>query len=77
MKGPAKGTSIRPRLALVTHSTQSTPAMILEVRRIPYEHLGIASGLECEVPERVDAAVASAAERAEPPAVSRNGVQEP
>jgi pimeloyl-ACP methyl ester carboxylesterase len=37
-----------------THSTQSTPATILEVRRIVYEHLGIACGLECEVPERVD-----------------------
>jgi pimeloyl-ACP methyl ester carboxylesterase len=39
-----------------SHSTQSTPATILEVRRILYEHLGIACGLECEVPERVDAA---------------------
>jgi hypothetical protein len=39
-----------------THSTQSNPATILEVRRILYEHLGIACGLECEVPERVDAA---------------------
>ena len=39
-----------------THSTQSTPATILEVRRILYEHLGIPCGLECEVPERVDAA---------------------
>jgi pimeloyl-ACP methyl ester carboxylesterase len=38
------------------HSTQSTPATILEVRRILYEHLGIPCGLECEVPERVDAA---------------------
>ena len=43
-----------------THSTQSTPATILEIRRILYEHLGIACGLECEVPERVDAAMASA-----------------
>ena len=42
-----------------THSTQSTPATILEVRRILYEHLGIACGLECEVPDRIDAAVAS------------------
>jgi hypothetical protein len=42
-----------------THSTQSTPATILEVRRILYEHLGIACGLECEVPERVEAAMAS------------------
>ena len=41
------------------HSTQSTPATILEVRRILYEHLGIACGLECEVVERVDAAAAS------------------
>ena len=44
------------------HSTQSNPNTILELRRILYEHLGIACGLECEVPERVDAAVA--AERA-------------
>jgi len=51
-----------------THSTQSTPATILEVRRILYEHLGIACGLECEVPDRVDAAGASAPKR-EPPAV--------
>ena len=42
-----------------THSTQSTPATILEIRRILYEHLGIACGLECEVPDRIDAAVAS------------------
>ena len=42
-----------------THSTQSTPTTILEVRRILYEHLGIACGLECEVPDRVDAAVPS------------------
>jgi hypothetical protein len=40
-----------------THSTQSVPATILEVRRILYEHLGIVCGLECEVPERIDAAV--------------------
>jgi hypothetical protein len=40
-----------------THSTQSIPATILEVRRILYEHLGIVCGLECEVPERIDAAV--------------------
>lgn len=51
-----------------THSTQSTPATILEIRRILYEHLGIACGLECEVPERVDAAKASAPKPA-PPAV--------
>ncbi len=37
------------------HSTQSHPARILELRRILYEHLGIACGLECEVAERVDA----------------------
>jgi pimeloyl-ACP methyl ester carboxylesterase len=41
-----------------THSTQSTPATILEVRRILYEHLGIPCGLECEVPERVEKALA-------------------
>jgi hypothetical protein len=51
------------------HSTQSTPATILEVRRILYEHLGIACGLECEVLERLDAAVAGAPEP-EPPAVA-------
>ena len=36
------------------HSTQSIPATILEVRRILYEHLGIACGVECEVAERVE-----------------------
>jgi pimeloyl-ACP methyl ester carboxylesterase len=46
-----------------THSTQSTPATILEVRRILYEHLGIACGLECEVPERVDKLVETAQEQ--------------
>ena len=51
-----------------THSTQSTPATILEIRRILYEHLGIACGLECEVPERVEAASPSAP-KPEPPAV--------
>jgi pimeloyl-ACP methyl ester carboxylesterase len=52
-----------------THSTQSTPATILEVRRILYEHLGIACGLECEVPERVDKAVETAqAQEPEPAA---------
>jgi len=51
-----------------THSTQSVPATILEVRRILYEHLGIACGLECEVPDRVNAAVESGLKR-EPPAV--------
>jgi pimeloyl-ACP methyl ester carboxylesterase len=50
------------------HSTQSVPATILEVRRILYEHLGIARGLECEVPDRVNAAVKSGLER-EAPAV--------
>ena len=48
------------KIVLSTHSTQSTPATILEVRRILYEHLGIACGLECDVPERLEAAVASA-----------------
>jgi len=60
-----------------THSTQSTPATILEVRRILYEHLGIACGLECEVAERVDAAMANAPKPPEPPAVDRNAVQGP
>jgi len=59
-----------------THSTQSTPATILEIRRILYEHLGIACGLECEVPDRVDAAMASAP-KPEPPPVSVNAVQAP
>jgi len=59
-----------------THSTQSTPATILEVRRILYEHLGIACGLECEVPERVEAAMASAP-KPEPPAVDTNAIQSP
>ncbi|HUM18434.1 MAG TPA: hypothetical protein VL086_22265 [Candidatus Nitrosotalea sp.] len=36
------------------HSTQGNPQTILEVRRILYEHLGIACGLECEVVDRVD-----------------------
>ena len=45
-----------------THSTQSTPATILELRRILYEHLGIACGLECEVPERVEKALMKAQE---------------
>jgi len=60
-----------------THSTQSTPATILEVRRILYEHLGIACRLECEVGERVDAAMASAPEPPEPPAVRADQVQSP
>jgi hypothetical protein len=59
-----------------THSTQSTPATILEIMRILYEHLGIPCGLECEVPERVDAAMASAP-KPEPPPVSVNAVQSP
>jgi len=59
-----------------THSTQSTPATILEIRRILYEHLGIACGLECEVPDRVDAAMASVP-KPELPAVNVNAVQSP
>jgi hypothetical protein len=59
-----------------THSTQSTPATILEVRRILYEHLGIACGLECEVSDRVDAAVAGAP-KPEPPAVGPEEIQDP
>ena len=59
-----------------THSTQSTPATILEIRRILYEHLGIACGLECEVPGRVEAAMASAP-KPEPPVVNWNAVQGP
>jgi len=51
---------VSEKIVRSTHSTQSIPATILEVRRILYEHLGIQCGLECEVPERVDAAVASA-----------------
>jgi len=59
-----------------THSIQSMPATIPEIRPILYEHLGIACGLECEVPERVEAAVASAP-KPEPPAVNWNAVQSP
>jgi pimeloyl-ACP methyl ester carboxylesterase len=59
-----------------SHSTQSIPATILEVRRILYEHLGIACGLECEVPERVDAAVADAP-NPEPPAVTTDPAPKP
>ena len=58
------------------HSTQSTPATILEVRRILYEHLGIPCGLECEVVERVDAAAARTPKR-EPPTVETGGTQRP
>jgi len=55
-----------------THSTQSTPATILEVRRILYEHLDIACGLECEVPERVDKALETArAQEPEPAGPAR------
>ena len=50
-----------------THSTQSTPATILEVRRILYEHLGIPCGLECEVPERVDKLMETAQAQAPEP----------
>jgi len=50
-----------------THSTQSTPATILEVRRIIYEHLGIPCGLECEVPERVDKLMETAQAQAPEP----------
>jgi pimeloyl-ACP methyl ester carboxylesterase len=59
-----------------THSTQSTPATILEVRRILYEHLGIACGLECEVANRVDAAVANAP-KPEPAALKTEAIQDP
>jgi pimeloyl-ACP methyl ester carboxylesterase len=59
-----------------THSTQSTPTTILEVRRILYEHLGIACGLECEVPDRVDAAVTSPP-KPEPAAVDPEEIQDP
>ena len=59
-----------------SHSTQSTPATILEVRRILYEHLGIACGLECEVPERVDGAMAGTT-KPEPPAVTADPAPKP
>jgi hypothetical protein len=49
------------------HSIQSDPGTILELRRILYEHLGIPCGLDCEVPERVEAAAQKAPE-AEVPA---------
>jgi pimeloyl-ACP methyl ester carboxylesterase len=55
------------KIVLSTHSTQSTPATILEVRRILYEHLGIACGLECEVPDRVEKALGKALEKAQEP----------
>jgi pimeloyl-ACP methyl ester carboxylesterase len=48
-----------------SHSTQSNPGTILEVRRILYEHLGIPCGLECEVADRVDAAVQQSMPRGE------------
>jgi hypothetical protein len=46
------------------------------VRRILYEHLGIPCGLECEVPGRVDAAVARAP-KPEPSAVKVFAIQDP
>jgi len=58
------------------HSTQSIPATILEVRRILYEHLGIACGLECEVRERVDAAVGGTP-KPEPPAATTDPAPKP
>jgi len=67
---------VSEKIVRSTHSTQSTPATILEVRRILYEHLGIACGLECEVPERVEAALASAP-KTEPPAARTDAVQGP
>jgi hypothetical protein len=59
-----------------THSTQSIPATILEVRRILYEHLGIPCGLECAVPERVEAAVAGTP-KPEPPALTTDPAPKP
>jgi len=64
------------RIVRSFHSTQSTPATILEVRRILYEHLGIPCGLECEVVERVDAAAARTP-KPEPPTVETGGTQPP
>jgi len=58
------------------HSTQSDPGTILELRRILYEHLGIPCGLDCEVPERVEAAAQEAPE-AEVPASADADVQSP
>jgi pimeloyl-ACP methyl ester carboxylesterase len=58
------------------HSTQSDPGTILELRRILYEHLGIPCGLDCEVPERVEAAAQEASE-AEEPASADAEVQSP
>ena len=70
------GEVVSEKIVRSTHSTQSTPATILEIRRILYEHLGIACGLECEVPDRVDAAMASVP-KPELPAVNVNAVQSP
>jgi len=70
------GEVVSEKIVRSTHSTQSTPATILEIRRILYEHLGIACGLECEVPDRVEAAMASAP-KPEAPAVSVDAVQSP
>jgi pimeloyl-ACP methyl ester carboxylesterase len=55
---------VSEKIVRSTHSTQSTPATILEIRRILYEHLGIPCGLECEVPDRVEKAVEKAAAEA-------------
>jgi hypothetical protein len=55
---------VSEKIVRSTHSTQSTPATILEIRRILYEHLGIQCGLECEVPDRVEKAVEKAAAEA-------------
>jgi hypothetical protein len=52
------------------------PNQYSEVRRILYGHLGIACGLECEVPERADAAV-EGAPKPEPPAVTTNPAPKP
>jgi pimeloyl-ACP methyl ester carboxylesterase len=58
---------VSEKIVRSTHSTQSTPATILELRRILYEHLGIQCGLECEVPERVDKLVEAAEAQAPEP----------
>jgi len=55
---------VSEKIVRSTHSTQSTPATILEVRRILYEHLGVPCGLECEVPDRVEKALQEAAQKA-------------
>jgi pimeloyl-ACP methyl ester carboxylesterase len=56
---------VSEKIVRSTHSTQSTPATILELRRILYEHLGIQCGLECEVPDRVDKALEEEKEKAQ------------